>query len=147
MKPCDDIDYINKIQSGGGGTIYKYINEQKIFAFKIFKTQQDQSLTLPPLSNFAVKIYRTHYHNKGVIQIMELCDGDIKSTNTLFSIFHLLLFSLFLYKYNLSHGDIKPGNFLVKNNIIKLSDFDGAIQRCKKPRFGFYTNGFRPKKL
>jgi len=146
IKPGIELDDLIKLNKGNIGDIYQLIKDNNVFIVKLFKDTHPDMIRDPPKNPFFIRIYKTkqigNYHS----QIMELCDGDIKSLKIKFELYHVLLFGLLLLKYNISHGDIKPSNFFIKDNVIKLADFDGSCDRSSASNFRYSTEYYLPNR-
>jgi len=148
IKPGIELDKLINTNYGNIGEIYKFIKESKNLVVKIYKNIKHKDIvSLPPKNHLFIRVYKSLIINDKYVQIMECCDGNIKELKIKFTLIHILIFGLLLLKYNISHGDIKPNNFLSKNGKIKLTDFDGCIKRQKNPKFTFNTDKYLPNSL
>jgi len=146
---------IQKIGEGGSGKVYKIIDEGlQILALKKIKTSKYDQDTLHNCLN-EISILKTLMHRPRVVQIknadisfnkgfvlivLEFGDSDfekiirkekkgIKDTDLLKFFWKQTLEAVqTIHEERIIHGDLKPSNFLIINQSIKIIDFGTARQ-------------------
>jgi len=75
------------------------------------------------------------YHKYGI---------DLSNSNYKITLKNCIEILLFLLIHNITHGDLKEKNLLVKGNKLKVCDFDGASIRSRRFTSSYHTPGYQP---
>jgi serine/threonine protein kinase len=130
--------------------IIKFINKEKINFLAFFILLYLNSLYLTGAHQIEV-----NEKNIKIVQDQAQCDladllkskKKLRFEDKIKYIRHVISGVYFLNSYNIIHGDIKPNNILLFNNILKLTDY-GLARDCKfnknSKKRKLYTINYRP---
>ncbi|CAA2959250.1 mitogen-activated protein kinase kinase 5-like [Olea europaea var. sylvestris] len=138
-----ELERINRIGSGSGGTVYKvrHLPTGKIYALKVIHGTHDESVRhqicreieiLRGVDNpNVVKCYNMYDHNGEIQVLLEYVDkGSLENIHiphepSLSDLTRQILSGLsYLHKRKVVHRDIKPSNFLINSRrTVKIADF------------------------
>jgi len=134
----------NDLNDGGFGSVKKImIKEGRYMALKLY-IKDVSTLSSPPISSFFLKIHYEGIKNQKNLQVSELYEGNIIEKKYFFSLYDLIKYSLILLRYDITHYDIKPANFLIKGGKIVLCDCDGMQKMSYKTNCKMYTKYYSP---
>ena len=131
-----------KIGDGGAASVYKYIDNEKLYACKLGHNKQtfEREINIMKLyknNKFLPKYFGSHHKQySNLIKyyiVMEYCKGwelyetlmyNYDCKKIIHIVYQLLLAVKHLQKYNIIHADIKLENIIINSrNEIKLFDF------------------------
>ncbi|CAI0410471.1 unnamed protein product [Linum tenue] len=138
-----ELDRINRIGSGSGGTVYKVIHRLsgRVFALKVIYGNHEDSVRnqicreiqiLRDVSHANVVRCHDMYDHNGEIQVLlEFMDGGalegahIAKEDDLAHVARQILSGIaYLHRRKIVHRDIKPSNLLINSNKhVKIADF------------------------
>lgn len=140
---------LDKLGEGSYGTVYKVKNEEtdQHFAIKIIKMSNTfegvpvsalrEIVFLKSLSHPNIlKLHNVCLGEKHIELCLDYCDYDLnkfmkiyKNENTIYTmelikelISQLLLGMSFIHSRKILHRDLKPGNLLIQNGVVKIAD-------------------------
>ncbi|KAH7564921.1 hypothetical protein ACOSP7_021165 [Xanthoceras sorbifolium] len=139
----DELDRLNRIGSGTGGTVYKVFHRQtsRLYALKVIYGHHEESVRRQICREIqilrdvdhpnVVKCHEMYDHNGEIQVLLEFMDGGslegkhISQENALSHLSRQILSGLsYLHRRHIVHRDIKPSNLLINSsNVVKIADF------------------------
>ncbi|GJW88549.1 mitogen-activated protein kinase kinase 5-like protein [Tanacetum coccineum] len=154
-----ELDRLNKIGSGNGGTVYKVLHRptNTHFALKVIYVTNDEEVLrqirreieiLRVVDNLNVVKCHDWYDHAGEIQVLleymdlgSLEDAHLCDESSLAAVTRQILSGIYyLHTLKIVHRDIKPSNLLINSkNQVKVADFEVSrileqtTDRCTSP--------------